>query len=144
MVAGSIAGEQAVVALESGDTSSQGLWGYATGFMRGPGATYASHEVVRWLVCSLSKADLAFLAEEYIKADALIESIAGGNLLPSVVSGAQRLASLARRPALVAQVLRANRVMSAVRQHYLRYPETPRALEAWARRAARLRRPIQS
>jgi geranylgeranyl reductase family protein len=143
IIAGVMAGEQAVEAIEEGDVSASALWGYAVRFMGEVGATYAAHEVVRGLVYSLSREDLAFLASEYIKADALVEAVAGGNLLPSLVGGARRLASLARRPRLIASVVAASRSMAAVRQHYLDYPRTPERLASWAGKAEYLRRSIR-
>lgn len=143
IIAGVMAGEQAVEALAEGDTSAAGLWGYAVRFMREVGATYAAHEVVRGLVYSLSRQDLAFLASEYIKADALVEAVAGGNLLPSLVVGARRLASISRRPRLMANVVTTSRSMAAVRQHYLDYPESPEGLASWTGRAEYLRRSVR-
>jgi hypothetical protein len=54
----------------------------------------------------------------------------------------RRLASIARRPSLVASVVRANRSMGAVRRLYMEYPETPVALRSWIARSEHLRREV--
>ncbi|MBN2564316.1 MAG: NAD(P)/FAD-dependent oxidoreductase [Candidatus Eisenbacteria bacterium] len=140
VVAGVMAGEQAVHALGEGDASAAGLWGYSVRYMRGLGAAYAAHEQIRHLIFSLPSSDLALLASEYVKADALVRAVSTGNLLPTMLGGLGRLVSLAGRPTLVARVLRASRAMAAIRQHYTDYPETPRKLESWVGRATYLRR----
>jgi digeranylgeranylglycerophospholipid reductase len=140
IIAGVMAGEQAVEAVKLGDTTASGLWGYAVRYMRSVGAAYAAHEVLRELVYTLPRRDLAFLASEYVKANALVAAVSAGNLLPSFASGMRRLASLASRPSLVAHVIRSSRMVARVKQHYLEYPESPDRLESWAGHAAYLRR----
>jgi geranylgeranyl reductase family protein len=144
IIAGVMAGEQAVTAIERSDTSAAGLWEYGARYMREVGATYASHEVARDLVHALPRSDLAFLTNEYVRAGALIDAIGGGGLLPSLVEAIRRLASIARRPGLVASVVRASRSMAAVKRLYSEYPERPETLGSWIGRVEHLRRTILS
>jgi geranylgeranyl reductase family protein len=139
MRAGVMAGEQAVAAISSGSVSSEALWGYGREYMSTLGGSYASHNVIKDLIYSLSSSELAFLCEQLARVDGLTRTLQKGNLLPGAGEAIKRLVAFTRRPRLAARILRASRVMSSIRKHYQDYPDSPLKLNSWVGRLEFLR-----
>jgi len=140
VAAGTMAGEQAVRALDDGDTSARGLWGYGVRAMRHIGARYAAHEILRDFIYGLTPDELLFLARRLDESGHIVEAIHTGSLLSSLGHAVRTLARFAGRPGLAARVVRAGRRMATLRDHYENYPDAPAGLESWLGRAEFLRR----
>jgi flavin-dependent dehydrogenase len=142
VVAGVMAGEQAALALGSDGANAAGLWAYNLNFMRTIGHRHATHEVLRDLIYTLSADDQAFLSNVFVRAGGAVRAIREGAVFPSLAGAVGLLAPFVRRPVLARRLLRAARLMSSIRKHYLDYPGDPRGLASWAARADLLRRAI--
>jgi len=140
MVAGVSAGEQAVRAISDGGTSAEALWEYGAQFMTTIGAAYATHEVLKDLVYSLSNRDLVFLFAQIAQSERLIHAIQRGSFLPGVSEALRRLAAFTLRPRLAARIISTGKAMASVRRHYEAYPDSPSGLESWTGREEFLRR----
>jgi digeranylgeranylglycerophospholipid reductase len=140
VVAGVMAGEQAVEALSNDDTSADSLWDYGVRVMERIGKYYGAHEVLGDLIYSLSGEDLLFLARRLVASGRIIETVHEGSLLSSVGQAVRLLVSVAGKPGLAARIVRTSRRMAAVRDHYEDYPDSPARLDSWLGRAEYLRR----
>jgi digeranylgeranylglycerophospholipid reductase len=138
--AGVMAGEQAVAAIATGSTSAEALWPYGRGYMSTIGGNYAAHDVLKDLLYSLSRSEMAFLCEQLARSDRLIRTLQKGSLLPGAGEALKRLAAFTRRPRLAGRIVGASRAMSSIRRHYQDYPDSPTKLNSWAGRLEFLRR----
>ena len=131
VLAGGIAADVAVVAIGAGDTSTAGLWSYNVRFMREVGAQHATHEVLRRFLDSLADRDVHFIVHELAKRGAM-EKVMGARGARSRLAAHVRLvATIAKRPLLVASLIRAATFISATQSLYLDYPETPSRFDSW-------------
>jgi len=140
LIAGTMAGEQAVAALSTGAASADALWGYARRYMTGLGAEYAAHEVMKGLVFAMPHDDLMFLWREFDRSGLLVNALRDIRLLPGIGGALKLLAAFARRPRLASRIISTTRAMSAVRHHYEDYPEAPAGLAEWVARGKVLTR----
>lgn len=137
---GVMAGEQAVEALSSDDTSANSLWPYGVRVMKHIGACYGPHEVLANLLYSLTSDELLFISRRLVASGRNIETIHKGGLLSSVGQGLRLLAPFAARPGLAGRIIRTSRAMMRIREHYEDYPDSPDRLGSWLGRAEYLRR----
>ncbi|MCK4511559.1 NAD(P)/FAD-dependent oxidoreductase [bacterium] len=140
ILAGVRAGEQAVRALSNGGTSADALWEYGAQFMTTIGAAYATHDVLKDLIYSLSDRDLVFLFTQIAQSEKLIHAIQRGSFLPGVGEALRRLAAFTLRPRLAARIISTGKAMASIRHHYEAYPDSPSGLESWMGREELLRR----
>lgn len=142
ILAGSLAGEVARAALDSGDTSALGLWRYNVDFMRDTGATHAAHFLLRKLLESLSSTDLSFVAARLAGAGAAMRATEDGRARFSLGGILEILRAGARRPGLARLILRAGRLMERASRLYQDYPESPAGLPSWIRSVEKNNRAI--
>jgi digeranylgeranylglycerophospholipid reductase len=140
VIAGGMAGEQAVEALSNGASSVDALWGYGKRFMTAVGASYAGHEVLKGFVFSMSHDELMFLWREMAKPQPLERALREGRLLSGAGGAIKLLAAFTTRPGLATRIIRESRAVAAVRRHYQDYPDSPSGLAQWVARGKVLRR----
>jgi geranylgeranyl reductase family protein len=131
VVAGALAGEQAVIALASGDLSTKGLWPYNARFMRGIGAVHAAHEALRRVLFTLGERDLRFLTLRLARSDSTMRLLGAGGARPRLAVALHILAATVRRPALVPTLVRGSRLIDAMYRLYTDYPESHTRFGSW-------------
>lgn len=142
-----IASEVAAAALEKGDLSREALWPYNVRYMRGQGAKFAAGLAQLPAVAELTREDVNYLFRRgIIFSSADFEELnrnyeirmSTGKLLKTasvlvwgVVSGQFSTGSLKK-------FLAASSRAGKIKEHYLKYPDTPAGFPAWQEEAARL------
>ncbi len=131
IMGGGLAGEQAVRALGSGDTSTAGLWNYNVRMMRELGARHAAHDALRRVLDALPPEDFRFLTESIAKTEGMWEVLGMKGARPRLMSALRIVANAAKRPALTRLLVRASRSIGSTYTLYRDYPETPSRFESW-------------
>ena len=138
LVAGTIAGRCAVKAVQSGDVTESGLWGYNKEFINEYGYKTAGLELFRRLIQTLTNEQISygmkhFLGNLDVEAISKGEHPDFGNLgrLSMMIRGAlnKRLADGLRF------TTKQNRILT---DHYYGYPDTPDGFDAWRTRLHRI------
>lgn len=130
--AGEYAGEQAIRALEAGDTSEAMLWDYNERVMDHYGGRYAALDVYNIMATAVDVSDLT----------SLLVAMPGENLAEALYSGSTDFGLKLKLQAAVSSFghwgtildfYRTKRVADELLEHYERYPDRPSALAGWQR-----------
>lgn len=130
--AGEYAGEQAIRALETGDTSEAMLWDYNERVMDHYGGRYAALDVYNIMATAGDVSDLT----------GLLASMPGENLAEALYSGSTDFGLKLKLQAAVSSVghwgtilnfYRTKQVADELLEHYEGYPDRPSALAGWQR-----------
>ncbi|MFC6904961.1 geranylgeranyl reductase family protein [Halalkalicoccus tibetensis] len=130
--AGEYAGEQAIRALEAGDTSEAMLWDYNERVMDHYGGRYAALDVYNIMATAVDVSDLT----------SLLVAMPGENLAEALYSGSTDFGLKLKLQAAVGSFghwgtildfYRTKRVADELLSHYERYPDRPSALAGWQR-----------
>ncbi len=143
VVAGALAGEQAIVSLAARDVGVRGLWEYNVRFMRETGARHAAHEALRNVVYSLPDKDLSVLISRFARAGHMTAPIRGRRSRPRLSHTGAILGTCVRRPRLARFLLGASRLVDATFRLYEDYPEAPTRLESWIGHTEYLKQSLQ-
>jgi flavin-dependent dehydrogenase len=139
MLAGKIAADTALKAIDKGDTSIKGLWEYNVRFLEEYGKKQAGYDIFRMFLQGLSDEDInygmekGFVTEKELNAMSKGEELKLGKIevLKKAVWGLRRLNLLMR----LRKVLN---LMKRARKLYERYPKEPSNFEYWRRLAEEL------
>jgi len=131
MIAGKIAGETAVKALENEDVSKEGLWNYNVKFMHEYGAKQASLDIFRWFLQKLSDEELNWgMRHRLITEQDILKANLGEDLRLNITEKAIRFFRGIRRLAFLQKLREVANVMKMVKQFYRNYPG-PEDFEKW-------------
>ena len=131
MIAGKIAGETAVKALENEDVSKEGLWSYNVRFMHEYGAKQASLDIFRWFLQKLSDEELNWgMRHRLITEQDILKANLGEDLRLNITEKAVRFFKGIRRLAFLQKLREVANVMKMIKQFYRNYPG-PENFEKW-------------
>jgi len=131
MIAGKIAGETAVKALENEDFSREGLWNYNVRFMHEYGAKQASLDIFRWFLQKLNDEELNWgMRHRLITEQDILKANLGEDLRLNITEKAIRFFRGIRRLAFLQKLREVANVMKMVKQFYRNYPG-PEDFEKW-------------
>jgi digeranylgeranylglycerophospholipid reductase len=127
-------------ALESSASpSAEDLLPYATSYQRGYGRDQAAFQVARETLQAMTNAQLnRLMGTDTLSEDDLNSAVRTGKLTLSFGAKLKAAGKLIGEPGLIRALLRMQRRMEAVRDHYSAYPGSLRGLEAWRRGATKL------
>jgi len=131
MIAGKIAGETAVKALENEDFSREGLWNYNVRFMHEYGAKQASLDIFRWFLQKLNDEELNWgMRHRLITEQDILKANLGEDLRLNITEKAVRFFRGIRRLSFLQKLREVANVMRMVKQFYRNYPG-PEDFEKW-------------
>ena len=134
LIAGTIAGENAVRAIEENDVSEKGLWQYNRDFIKEYGYKTAGLEIFRRLVQTLTNEQISYGMKHFL-GNLDVESISKGE--HPDFSGLGKVGMLIRgiMNRTVADGLRYTSTQNKwLVNHYNDYPESPSGFEDWNKR----------
>lgn len=131
MIAGKIAGETAVEALEKEDISREGLWSYNVRFMLEYGAKQASLDIFRWFLQKLGDEELNWgMKHKLVTEQDLLRANLGEDLRLNVTEKAIRFFRGIRRLSFLQKLREVAHTMKMIKQLYRNYPK-PENFEKW-------------
>jgi len=124
------------IAGAGGDVDNASLWGANKCYMGAYGAKQASLDFLRMFLQKMSEDDLEWVMKKRIvDAEDINIMATSGDLEEKIVTRALRLMMAAiRRPAFMSRLKALSDYMKEIKNHYLRYPDTPDGLREWALR----------
>ncbi|MEM2045872.1 MAG: NAD(P)/FAD-dependent oxidoreductase [Candidatus Bathyarchaeia archaeon] len=132
MLSGFLAGRAIIDALEDGDVSQQALWPYNVHYMSHYGAKQASLDVFRMLLITCSNEDLNYgMKYKLLTEEDVLKAGLGEKFHLNITETARRVFRGIRRPHFLNKLRAAVNLMNKVRDHYAKYPETPRDFASW-------------
>ncbi|MEM0254369.1 MAG: NAD(P)/FAD-dependent oxidoreductase [Candidatus Bathyarchaeia archaeon] len=132
MLSGFLAGRAIIDALEDGDVSQQALWPYNVHYMSNYGAKQASLDVFRMLLITCSNEDLNYgMKYKLLTEEDVLKAGLGEKFHLNITETARRVFRGIRRPHFLNKLRAAVNLMNKVRDHYAKYPETPRDFASW-------------
>jgi geranylgeranyl reductase family protein len=137
MMAGRLAGETIVDAIEKEDLSRQGLWQYNVKYMRSYGAKQAGLDVFRlFLLNGVTNEDLNYgLKYRLIKEDDVLKVSMGENLNLNITEKTRRAFRGFGKISLLLQLREAASLLARTKALYMKYPDSPNDFEEWKRKA---------
>ena len=132
LTAGYRAGKVAAQAVQSNDTSVEGMWHYNQESAKNHGAVCGPLCILRDFLVSLSSEELTFLLNHVISSEDLQQLENDWSFPPLERMVAVALASL-KKPGLLYRTYRVLKKMMKVRTLYQSYPETPEGFLQWRR-----------
>ncbi len=131
MIAGKIAGETAVKALEKEDFSREGLWSYNVKFMQEYGAKQASLDIFRWFLQKLGDEELNWgMKHKLVTEQDILKANLGEDLRLNITERAIRFFRGIRRLSFLQKLREVANIMKRVKQLYQSYPG-PEDFEMW-------------
>ncbi|MBD3404592.1 MAG: geranylgeranyl reductase family protein [Candidatus Lokiarchaeota archaeon] len=135
MLGGVHAGEVAHEALETGDTSIDGLWAYNPRYMESYGIKQASLDVFRWFLLNVTNEEIDFAFEKGIVKgiDLLSVSMTGKMNIGKGEKFKRLLSGIGKIPLLL-RVQKIANLMEEIKEVYSEYPDSPKGLDKWKAR----------
>jgi geranylgeranyl reductase family protein len=132
MIGGTLAGKTAAEALEKGDVSREGLWGYNVGFVRDYGAKQAGLEVFRILLQHLDDEDLNYgMGYKLLTEEDVFRASIGEDAHFTVTEKARRAFRGIRKLGVLKKLGNATRLMKEIKMWYGNYPASPKDFDKW-------------
>jgi digeranylgeranylglycerophospholipid reductase len=128
--AGKYAGEQAIVAFETGDTSEHALWEYNRRVMDHFGARYAGLDIYNIFTTAVDVDDLMGMLGA-LPAEKLSEALYSGSANIGLKLKLQTALDARDHWRLVYDLYKTKKLADRVIDHYDHYPTDPRGLPAW-------------
>ncbi len=143
MRAGIYAAEQAASAIEAGDYSIDGLWGYNKRYAKDQGGDFASLDLLRLALQRFTDAELNFGLHRGLLSDQDIMDIASGRIVqPSVVDMIGRAIRGIGKPELLLNLYFVNNMVNRMKTVYKAYPNRP-DFERWKATVIKIYRKIK-
>ena len=132
MIGGMLAGETASEALERGDVSRGGLWGYNVGYVRGYGAKQAGLEIFRILLQNMDDEELNYgMRFKLLSEEDVLEASLGEDVHFSISEKVRRVFRGVRKLGVLRKLRVAAAAMNEVKAWYRGYPEVAGGFEGW-------------
>lgn len=128
--AGKYAGEQAIEAIETGDTSEHALWEYNRKVMDHFGARYAGLDIYNIFTTAVDVDDLMGMLGA-LPAEKLSEALYSGSASIGTKLKLQTALDARNHWRLVYDLYKTKRLADKLLDHYEHYPTDPRGLAAW-------------
>jgi flavin-dependent dehydrogenase len=140
IIAGSMAAETAIEALETKDFSEESLWSYNTKYIKSRGASFAGLDIIKKFLITLSEDEVNFLFDKKILKISDIES--GYDLEPVDIGLFDLFGRILRGISKLNLLLKLNRCIKRsnyIRKVYERYPDKPgEEFQIWREKVSRI------
>ncbi|MDH5449624.1 MAG: NAD(P)/FAD-dependent oxidoreductase [Candidatus Bathyarchaeota archaeon] len=139
MIAGKLAGETIIEALEKRDVSREGLWMYNPRYMEWYGAKQAGLDVFRMFLQEGGDDNLDYgMKYKLITEEDLLKASMGEDVHLNITEKTRRLFRGLGRISLVKNLREVANLLTKVKTLYLNYPRSPQGFEEWRRNVEEL------
>ncbi|MBE0512264.1 NAD(P)/FAD-dependent oxidoreductase [Candidatus Bathyarchaeota archaeon] len=135
MMAGTIAGEVIIKALETGNVDRENMWSYNVRYMQSYGAKQAGLDVFRLLLQRLSDEDLNYgMRYRLITEDDLLNTSMGEDTRLNITEKTRRIFRGVGKLSLLKQLRATVHLMKKMKTLYQNYPVSPEGFEEWKKK----------
>jgi len=139
MLAGTLAGKTAALALEKDDVSHNGLWGYNVEYIRDYGAKQAGLEIFRILLQCMGDDDLNYgMQYKLLTEEDVLKASMGEDTKFTISEKARRTLRGLKKLSLLRKLSNAAEYMREIKAWYRNYPDTPEDFEKWRMEAHKI------
>jgi digeranylgeranylglycerophospholipid reductase len=139
MMAGTIAGETIIKALETGNTSQENMWSYNVRYMQSYGAKQAGLDVFRLLLQQLNDEDINYgMKYRLITEDDLLRTSIGEDTHLNITEKTRRIFRGIGKISLLKRLHVAVRLMKRMKTLYQNYPVSPEGFDEWKKKTQHL------
>ncbi|HLN45784.1 MAG TPA: NAD(P)/FAD-dependent oxidoreductase [Candidatus Sulfotelmatobacter sp.] len=139
MLSGAEAGKTIAEALEKAEPSQDALWNYNLAYMSAYGNKQASLDIFRLLLIGSSDEDLNYgMNCKLITEEDVLKAAMGDNFHINITETAKRIFRGRKRMGFLRNLSATVKMMREVRQHYDRYPTSPKGFQAWREQTVKL------
>jgi len=139
MMAGIIAGETIIKALETGNVGRENMWSYNVRYMQSYGAKQADLDVFRLLLQRLSDEDMNYgMKYRLITEDDLLKTSMGEDTRLNITEKTRRIFRGIRKISLLKRLRATVRLMKKMKTLYQNYPVSPEGFDEWKKKTQHL------
>lgn len=132
MMAGKIAGEVIVAALEVGEPTAEALWPINVRYMRTYGAKQAGLDVFRMFLQNLSNEDINYgMKYRLFSEEDVLKAGLKGDIRLSITEATRRIFMGIGRISFLKRLRAVARKSRAIKRLYEEYPESPKDMQEW-------------
>jgi digeranylgeranylglycerophospholipid reductase len=135
MMAGTIAGETIIKALETGNVGRENMWSYNVRYMQSYGAKQAGLDVFRLLLQQLNDEDINYgMRYRLITEDDLLQTSMGEDTQLNITEKTRRIFRGIGKISLLKRLRAAVRLMKKMKTLYQNYPISPEGFDEWKKK----------
>jgi digeranylgeranylglycerophospholipid reductase len=135
MMAGTIAGEIIIKALETGNVDRENMWSYNVRYMQSYGAKQAGLDIFRMLLQRLSDEDLNYgMRYRLITEDDLLKTSTGEDTRLNITEKTRRIFRGVGKLSLLKRLRATVHLMKKMKTLYQNYPVSPEGFEEWKKK----------
>jgi len=135
MMAGTIAGEIIIKALETGNVDREKMWSYNVRYMQSYGAKQAGLDIFRMLLQRLSDEDLNYgMRYRLITEDDLLKTSTGEDTRLNITEKTRRIFRGVGKLFLLKRLRATVHLMKKMKTLYQNYPVSPEGFEEWKKK----------
>jgi digeranylgeranylglycerophospholipid reductase len=135
MMAGTIAGETIIKALETGNVGRENMWSYNVRYMQSYGAKQAGLDVFRLLLQQLNDEDINYgMRYRLITEDDLLQTSMGEDTQLNITEKTRRIFRGIGKISLLKRLRAAVRLMKKMKMLYQNYPISPEGFDEWKKK----------
>ena len=135
MMAGTIAGEIIIKALETGNVDRENMWSYNVRYMQSYGAKQAGLDIFRMLLQRLSDEDLNYgMKYRLITEDDLLKTSTGEDTRLNITEKTRRIFRGIGKISLLKRLRATVHLMKKMKTLYQNYPVSPEGFDEWRKK----------
>lgn len=139
MMAGTIAGEIIIKALETGNVDRENMWSYNVRYMQSYGAKQAGLDIFRMLLQRLSDEDLNYgMKYRLITEDDLLKTSTGEDTRLNITEKTRRIFRGIGKISLLKRLRATVHLMKKMKTLYQNYPVSPEGFDEWKKNTQHL------
>ncbi|MDH4221696.1 MAG: NAD(P)/FAD-dependent oxidoreductase [Candidatus Bathyarchaeota archaeon] len=139
MMAGTIAGETIIEALETGNVGRENMWSYNVRYMQSYGAKQAGLDVFRLLLQQLNDEDMNYgMKYRLITEDDLLKTSMGEDTRLNITEKTRRIFRGIGKISLLKRLRATVRLMKKMKTLYQTYPVSPEGFDEWKKKTQHL------
>ena len=139
MMAGTIAGETIIEALETGNVGRENMWSYNVRYMQLYGAKQAGLDIFRLLLQRLSDEDLNYgMKYQLITEDDLLKTSMGEDTRLNITEKTRRIFRGIGKISLLKRLRTTVHLMNEIKTLYQNYPVSPEGFDKWKKKTQNL------
>lgn len=139
MMAGTIAGEIIIKALETGNVDRENMWSYNVRYMQSYGAKQAGLDIFRMLLQRLSDEDLNYgMKYRLITEDDLLKTSTGEDTRLNITEKTRRIFRGIGKISLLKRLRATVHLMKKMKTLYQNYPVSPEGFDEWKKKTQHL------
>lgn len=139
MMAGTIAGEIIIKALETGNVDRENMWPYNVRYMQSYGAKQAGLDIFRMLLQRLSDEDLNYgMKYRLITEDDLLKTSTGEDTRLNITEKTRRIFRGVGKLSLLKRLRATVHLMKKMKTLYQNYPVSPEGFDEWKKKTQHL------